>query len=127
MSSNEDYFAALKRIIEGKTRILSANSSINKDTVALEAGRKRGSIKKSRVEHSSIIAAIEAAAAQSLIAPKQTLKLENLKQKKKTNHEEIKRLKKDYEQALCQIVSLIHQNHALQAKLLALTGDSLEK
>ncbi len=126
MSSNEDYFSALKRIIEGKTRILPAKSSINKDTVALEAGRKRGSIKKSRTEHSSIIAAIEAAAAQSLNASKQTLNPDSLKQKNKTNHDEIKKLKKDYEQALCQIVSLIHQNHSPRAKLLALTGDSSE-
>lgn len=126
MSSNEEYFAALNRIIEGKTRILPAKSSINKDTVALEAGRKRGSIKKSRPEHSSIIAAIEAAASQSLLAPKKNLNPNNLRQKNKTCHDEIKKLKKDYEQALGQIVSLIHENHSLKTKLLALTGDCSE-
>ena len=55
------YFEALERILAGNPRIVSKHSNINKDTVALEAGRKRGSIKKSRPSHASLIAAIESA------------------------------------------------------------------
>jgi chromosome segregation ATPase len=36
-------------------------AKINNDTVAIEAGRKKGSIKKSRPQHATLIAAIDAA------------------------------------------------------------------
>lgn len=45
----KDYYAALERLKNNAPKVLHPNSfSINNDTVALEAGRKRGSIKVSR-------------------------------------------------------------------------------
>jgi len=55
------YFKALARLLKGKPRTISHPYKINKDTVALEAGHKRGSIKKSRDSHREIILAIEKA------------------------------------------------------------------
>lgn len=52
--ANPEYFAALERL---KKR----NAKINNDTVALEAGRKKGSIKKSRSQCATLIAAIDLA------------------------------------------------------------------
>lgn len=43
-----DYYEALYRLIENKPINIPKGSKINNDTVALEACRKRGSIKKSR-------------------------------------------------------------------------------
>ena len=48
MSALNDYYAALERLKANKPEVLPKGSAINNDTVALEAGRKRGSIKKSR-------------------------------------------------------------------------------
>jgi len=48
------YFEALERLKRRKGKI-------NNDTVAIEAGRKKGSIKKSRPQHATLIAAIDAA------------------------------------------------------------------
>ena len=60
MSALNDYYAALERLKANKPIVLPKGSAINNDTVAMEAGRKRGSIKKSR--HAALIEAIEQAA-----------------------------------------------------------------
>ncbi|OEZ90876.1 hypothetical protein JAB8_18010 [Janthinobacterium sp. HH106] len=51
----EKYFQALQRLID-------RGAKINSDAVSLEAGSGRGSIKKSRVAYTDLIAAIDAAA-----------------------------------------------------------------
>jgi ribulose kinase len=57
----EEYYEALNRLIDNNPINVPKNSKINKDTVALEAGRKRGSIKKSREVFLDLIEAIEKA------------------------------------------------------------------
>lgn len=52
----EKYYAALRRLVD-------RGEPINNDTVALEAGSGRGSIKRSRPAYSDLIKAIEAASA----------------------------------------------------------------
>ena len=63
MSALNEYYAALERLKTNKPTLLTKNSAINNDTVALEAGRKRGSIKKSR--HAALVQAIEQAAQEA--------------------------------------------------------------
>ncbi|HEY9281773.1 hypothetical protein ACLIMJ_27785 [Pseudomonas veronii] len=123
MSALDDYRSALQRLIDGKTQIVPKGSSINKDTVALEAGRKRGSIKKSRDEHADIIFELEAAAAAQLERPKSTPAQEIEKQKalKQVVRNELKSLKDDYELALNKIVCLAHENHILNKRIDELT------
>ncbi len=48
----KEYYDALERLKRRKARI-------NNDTVAIEAGRKKGSIKKSRPQFAALIAAID--------------------------------------------------------------------
>jgi len=60
MSAKEDYFSALQRLKRNQPQVLPKNSLINKDSVALEAGRKRGSIRKNR-DMDDLIAAIDVA------------------------------------------------------------------
>jgi len=57
----EEYYEALHRLINNNPVNVSKDAKINKDTVALEAGRKRGSIKKSREVFLELIEAIEKA------------------------------------------------------------------
>ena len=52
----DKYFEALKRL-------QAAGKRINNDTVAVEAGSKKGSIKSGRPSHEALVQAIEAAAA----------------------------------------------------------------
>ena len=54
----EEYFDALERLKSNHPINVPKNSKINNDTVALEAGRKRGSIKKSREMFTELIEAI---------------------------------------------------------------------
>jgi len=57
---HDDYYSALERLRTNKPEVLSKGSyKINKDTVALEAGRKRGTIKPSRHQFEDLITAIE--------------------------------------------------------------------
>lgn len=57
-----EYNDALERLKSNTPINISKNSKINNDTVALEAGRKRGSIKKNREIFSELIEDIKTAA-----------------------------------------------------------------
>lgn len=51
-----EYFAALERLKAGKPRIVPKGSRITNDAISLEAGRGKGSIKKSRgVDRKSVV------------------------------------------------------------------------
>ena len=96
MSALNEYYAALERLKANKPTILPKGSAINNDTVALEAGRKRGSIKKSR--HAALVQAIELAAqqaGQNVLSPAQ--QIEQAKSKTKAVKSDYEQLKEDYE------------------------------
>ena len=97
MSALNDYYAALERLKANKPIILPKGSAINNDTVAMEAGRKRGSIKKSR--HAALIEAIEQA-----------------KIKTKAVKSDYEQLKEDYEKLLEKCNSLLLENFELKQK-----------
>jgi len=61
MGAIDNYFSALERLKNNTPVVLPKGARISKDTVALEAGRKRSSIKKSRPQFENLIAAIELA------------------------------------------------------------------
>jgi hypothetical protein len=119
MSALENYMTALHRLIAGKPQNVQKGSAINKDTVALEAGRKRGSIKKSREEHAELIAAIEAASAaeQEASGPTAAQNAEKQKALKKAAQVQLGSFKENYESALMKIVSLVHENHMLKQRI----------
>lgn len=58
----EEYFGALERLIQGKPVNVPKGTKITNDSVSLEAGRKKGTIKKSRPVFSELIEAINTAA-----------------------------------------------------------------
>lgn len=116
MSALNDYYAALERLKANKPNVLPKGSAaINNDTVALEAGRKRGSIKKSR--HAALIEAIEQAAqqvGQNVLSP--TQQLEQAKSKTKAVKSDYEQLKEDYEKLLEKCNSLLLENFELKQK-----------
>ncbi|TFF51181.1 hypothetical protein C5609_14935 [Pseudomonas putida] len=119
MNAIHEYRAALLRLIENRPSILPKGSSINNDTVALEAGRKRGSIKKSRAEHAQLILDIKAAA----IKPQETKndsnlqKIEKQKTLKKSAIVQRDSFREKYEKALAKIASLEYENFYLKKQL----------
>ena len=115
MSVLNEYYAALERLKANKPTILTKGSAINNDTVALEAGRKRGSIKKSR--HAALVEAIELAAqevGQNILSP--TQQVEKAKSKTKAVKTDYEQLKEDYEKLLEKMNSLLLENFELKQK-----------
>ncbi|MCU4366291.1 hypothetical protein KTG70_14415 [Acinetobacter variabilis] len=115
MSAENEYYAALERLKANKPTVLPKGSAINNDTVALEAGRKRGSIKKSR--HAALVEAIELAAqeaGQNILSPAQ--QIEQAKNKTKVVKSDYEQLKEDYEKLLEKINSLLLENFELKQK-----------
>jgi len=113
----KEYYEALQRLVERKPNILTEPYSINNDSVALEAGRKRGSIKRSRPVFSDLIASIDKAASEferAFSLGQSSLELEHLKS-------QLKFYKEEYEKALAREVSLVLeimelQNESLRSK-----------
>lgn len=116
MSALSEYYAALERLKANKPTVLAKGSAINNDTVALEAGRKRGSIKKSR--YAALVEVIELAAqeaGQNVLSPAQ--QLEQAKSKTKAVKSHYEQLKEDYEKLLEKCNSLLLENFELRQKV----------
>ena len=67
----DEYFEALDRLIKNQPINIQKGFKINKDSVALEAGRKRGSIKKSREVFHELIEAIDTVASKISLPKKE--------------------------------------------------------
>ncbi len=107
-----DYYAALERLIKRKAKI-------NNDTVALEAGRKKGTIKKSRHIYTRLIQDIEnAALEQSQIHKHYHIKLTQ-------SRNAATELRKQLDEAYAREVSLLAELLETKRKLHALTGESI--
>ena len=82
MSMIDEYYKALDRLIQNKPINVPIGTKINNDTVALEAGRKRSSIKKSREIFSDLIDEIDKISQEKEFPEKENkLKIEKLKNK----------------------------------------------
>jgi len=103
MDTLDDYYNALNRLIENKPIHIPKNSKINNDSVALEAGRKRGSIKKSRPVFNDLIGLINKAQNTSNFEIEQ---LKKLTKKYRLKSDEYKKL---YEKALNRELLLIEE------------------
>lgn len=109
-----EYFEALERLKQGKPIRISSSTKITNDSVALEAGRNKGAIKKSRIIFSDLIIAIEIAAKEQKelsVDQRKILKLQ----------EEVKNIRKDLENALGRELSLLYENYQLKKQLNTLT------
>ncbi len=60
----QEYFAALARLVNDRPDNVPKGTKITNDAVSLEAGRKKGTIKKSRPLFAELIRAIDTAASQ---------------------------------------------------------------
>jgi hypothetical protein len=97
------YFEALERLKKGQPTIVSRGTKITNDSVSLEAGRKKGTIKKSRPMFAALIEAIEEASKQS-VPP-----LGQAKAQVHAARAEAAKFRALWEEALCREVSLAKQ------------------
>jgi hypothetical protein len=114
-----EYFAALERIKKGRPEIVPKGIRITNDAVALEAGRGKGSIKKSREVFADLIRAIEQSAIEQ-IKPKNDQK-ERMNRVKSTADQ----LRRDFEASLAREISLLNELYITKKKLAKLTGEKV--
>ena len=127
MSAEENYYSAMDRLERDEPQILPEGTLINNDTVALEGGRKRGSIKRQRFPE--LCTAIDDAAKrqQSKVLAVQTSNVQDDRKggaADKLLKEQYKSLNRDYRIALQQNISLVHEVFTLRKKLAELEHGS---
>jgi hypothetical protein len=114
------YFDALDRLISGKTKFAPKGAPINNDSVSIEAGFKKGSIKKSRPQFSELIEAIRIAQTSKERNP-EAIATEKFNKAKEAKNEYIKL----YEEALSRELSLVKEIYDLKVRLAQLTGEKI--
>lgn len=116
MTALADYFAALERLKSRKPTRVPAGTKITNDAVALEAGRVKGSIKKSRPMFTDLITAIdEAAMAQAAPVERERQRLERVRESEAE-------YRRSLEASLAREVSLLREIYSLRKELSRLTG-----
>lgn len=118
-SSLTEYFDALERLKSNKPVRIAKGVRITNDAVALEAGRGKGSIKKSRAVFADLIQAIDdASEAQTQSVTTDKDKLDKAKLSSAQYRQQL-------DAALAREVSLLYEVYALKKQLAALTGSSV--
>ena len=110
-----DYYVALERLKARK-------ATINNDTVAIEAGRKKGTIKKSRPLYHELITSIQQAAKEQADASKPADDASEQAKKAKAANKE---LRQRLDESRAREMSLVLEVFELKKKLAALTGDNV--
>lgn len=113
------YFEALERLKKGRPAVVPKGTKINNDAVALEAGRGKGSIKKSRPIFKDLIEAIDTAAAE------QARPQVEVKERFDLAKGSADRYRGLWEEALAREVSLVRELYSVKMELKALTGSSV--
>lgn len=109
-----EYYDALQRLQQGKPERVQKGSPINKDNVAREAGRARGSI-RNRPGFEPLIAAIDNAQKQS------SKRRSSLSERERIDrlNENIKRLAEENNRLKARYMSLLYLNLEMSKKLSA--------
>lgn len=113
------YWLAMERLKNGRPDLVPKGTKITNDAVSLEAGRKKGSIKKSRSQFAALIAAIDAAAVEQ--ARPQKTQAEITDKAKQT----VRGLRKDLDEALGREQSLLMELYELRVRLNKVTGENV--
>jgi hypothetical protein len=114
-----DYFDALERLKKGRPRIVPAGTKITNDAVSLEAGRGKGTIKRSRPVFADLIKAIEEATAESPNAR------DALKVRLDATKEAAEKYRRLWEDALSREASLLMELYEAKKAIAKLTGGAV--
>lgn len=113
------YFEALERLKAGRPQRVAKGTKITNDAVALEAGRGKGSIKKSRSVFALLIAEIDQAAAEQA---KSSVEQKNKLLRVRADALDYKR---QLEAALAREVCLLYELFEVKQQLAKLTGEKV--
>jgi len=111
MSSIIEYFQALERLKSNKPINVPLGTKINNDNIALEAGRSKGSIKKSRPQFSILIEEIK----KAQIKPES--KIDTLTLKLSKTKKELLCYKQKHEESIGREVVLLEKIDQLEKEL----------
>jgi hypothetical protein len=111
-----EYFDALERLTNGRPSKVPKGTKITNDSVSVEAGRGKGSIKKSRAVFAELIAAIDDAA-NAQVDPEAELKARVVSAKGSAS-----KYRALWEEALAREASLLWEVYQLKSQLAKLTG-----
>ncbi len=114
-----DYFAALERLRHRKPLRIAPGTRISNDAVAREAGRGKGSIKKSRAGFAELIEAIDAAAAE------QTEPVYRERERLVRSKESLARYQALLEASIARELSLLRELYRLRVRLGEASGASV--
>lgn len=115
-NSLKEYHAALIRLKAGRPKNIPKGTRITKDAVSLEAGRGKGSIKKSRSIFTQLIAEIEMAAEEQRL-PERVVEQRNSRLKN-----EISELRMQLDAALSREMSLVYELFEVKHALARING-----
>lgn len=99
----KDYFQALERLKDGKPVNVPKGTKITNDSVSLEAGRKKGTIKRSRPVFHELLEAIEAASKAETKPP------DDMRASLDDAKAEITKYRTLWEEALAREISLVKE------------------
>ena len=111
-----DYYEALERLKINNPLRVPKGTKITNDAVSLEAGRGKGSIKRSRPIFSDLLVAIQLASEQ------QTSTVNVQENKIKKLKTQLDQCHKELEAALSREVSLLYELYELKKEINLLTG-----
>jgi hypothetical protein len=115
----DEYFMALDRLIAGSPLLVEKDILITKDAVAIEAGRGKGSIKRSRAVFADLIVAIDSAASE------QRLRRKDPKKSILKARQSAEECRVQLEAALAREISLLNEVYHLKKQLAQLTGSKV--
>lgn len=111
-----EYYEALERLKKDAPIRVEKGTKITNDAVSLEAGRSKGSIKKSRSIFTDLIVAIQIASEQQRgNVNSHDKKVEKLKS-------ELDQCRKELEAALAREISLLYELYEVKKEINLLTG-----
>jgi hypothetical protein len=119
MTKLQEYFDALQRIKENRARRVPKGVAINNDNVSIEAGRGRGSIKKSRPAFSGLIRNIAQAEEERRLAAFPT------GTPTPTGSEDVDTLRSQLDASLGRELSLLLELYDTKKQLAQLTGGNV--
>ena len=119
INSLQDYFQALDRLVAGCPKFVAKGTRITNNSVSIEAGRGKGSIKKSRLVFSDLIEAIRVVA-ENQFEGKNEIQEKIDKAKKQTLS-----YKKMYEESIGRELSLIYEIDELKQTIRQLTNNKV--
>lgn len=126
MSYLDDYYQAVDRMLMATNKITKIGTKITQSSVAIEAGRTPGSIKKSREVYQDLIEHINSSQTKQLLsgAPNEdavatvsSTSVNGLRDKLKKEKAKTEEFRLKYEAALARELMLVHRVYKLEGEL----------